>query len=55
MSTPSTITERLPQLLAEQLDSFMRLNEQDTEVCRIITVPPATRSPHMRMRARIQL
>jgi hypothetical protein len=38
MSQPSTITERGPQALAEQLDGLMRANEHDTEVCRTLRV-----------------
>jgi hypothetical protein len=38
MSQPATITERLPQSLAEQLDGLMRVNEHDTEVCRTLRV-----------------
>jgi hypothetical protein len=38
MSQPSTITDRLPQALAEQLDGLMRVNEHDTEVCRTLRV-----------------
>jgi hypothetical protein len=38
MSQPSTITERLPQTLAEQLDGLIRVNEHDSEVCRTLRV-----------------
>jgi hypothetical protein len=38
MSLHATITERLPQSLAEQLDGLMRSHEHDTEVCRTLRV-----------------